>query len=146
MAKFASSTGRVYVPGASCPNTPCIYGQGDEKDGNNAAYFAYQAGSGEANGPGPYGCYIYVYRDSYGWHYLNGRCTQNLVVANPGVASVTTTGSCANLRESAGLSGRVIRCLIEGTTVTIDGGPTWLDNHLWWHVNAGGWIAHDNLI
>jgi hypothetical protein len=144
--QFAASTGRIYVPGASCTNRPCIYGQGDETDGDHAAYFVYAAGSGQANGPGPYGCYIYVYEDTTGWHYLNGYCTQNLVVALGGVTSVRTPGTCANLRDSPGLSSKVIRCLKDGVTVTIDGGPTWLDKHLWWHIDAGGWIAHDNLL
>lgn len=143
--QFAAATGRVYVPGASCPGRPCVYGEGKETDGDHAAYFVYAAASGDANGPGPIGCYIYVYEAATGWYYLNGYCTQNLVVALRGVASVHTPGSCTNLRQSPGLSGTLIRCLKDGTSVTIDDGPNWVDKHMWWHVDAGGWIAHDSL-
>lgn len=142
--QFAASLHEIYSPGG-CPNQPCIYGQGEETDGDHAAYFVYAAGSGDANGPGAAGCFIYLYSDTSGWHYLNGRCTQNTSAALGSPDNVRAPGSCANLRDSPGLSTRVIRCLPDGTQVTIDQGPTWRDGHLWWHVAEGGWVAHDFL-
>jgi len=146
--QLAARLNETYVAATSCPLTghPCIYGQGDETDGVHAAYFNYGAGSGSSNGPGPHGCYVYVYEDGSGWHFLGGYCTQNLVLAVGGVNDVKTPGTCANLRDSPGLSSKVIRCLPDATQVEIDRGPTWLDGHLWWHVTAGGWLAHENLL
>src|SRR5205823_3350178 len=35
-----------------------------------------------------------------------------------------TAGTCANVRATPGLSGKVVGCLTAGTTVNVDGGPT----------------------
>jgi hypothetical protein len=136
----------TYVQASNCPpNQPCIYGDGPETDGDHAAYFSYAAGSGSSTGPGPSPCLVYVFEDSSGWKFLDGYCTQNLLATVGGSDSINTPGSCANLRNQPGVSGTIIRCIADQTIVKIDQGPTWLDGHLWWHVGAGGWIAHDNL-
>jgi hypothetical protein len=145
--QLAAGLNETYVDASGCPQNghPCIYGAGQETDGNHAAYFDYAAGSGSANGPGPYPCYVYVFQEVSGWHYLDGYCTQNLVLAVGGSDSIHTPGSCANVRDQPSLSGKVIRCLPDSTIASIDGGPTWQEARMWWHVTAGGWVAHDNF-
>jgi hypothetical protein len=48
------------------------------------------------------------------------------------------------VRDQANHNGTVVACLVDGTTVHIDSGPSYADGRLWWH-EAHGWMAHDFL-
>jgi hypothetical protein len=92
-------------------------------------------------------CVGYVYRSGSGWHFLDGVCglpdQLSPLVAHD--ATVHLPANCANVRERASLKAHVAACLNDGTTIHIDGGPTYADSRLWWHERQG-WIAHDFLV
>lgn len=143
--KEAARLQSVVVPGESCPPNQACLRSPKETDGDHAAYVIYVADSGSNSGPGPYGCYIYVYQDSAGWHFYEAVCTQNDWVPERGHGMVTP-GPCGNVREAPSLQARVIKCLPERTDLNLDGGPTWADSHMWWDIKDSGWMAHDNLV
>ena len=91
-------------------------------------------------------CVGYVYKSGGRWHFLDAVCglpgqLGPLVGSN---ATVHVPGSCANVRKAPSLKAGVMACLYDGTSVHIDGGPTYADGRLWWHEKRG-WIAHDFL-
>jgi hypothetical protein len=89
-------------------------------------------------------CVGYVYRTGGSWHFLDAVCgipgQLSPLVGHD--AAVHVAGSCANVRNQASLSGTVVGCVHDGTTVHIDGGPSYADGRFWWH-ETNGWIAHD---
>jgi hypothetical protein len=91
-------------------------------------------------------CVGYVYRTAGHWHFLDAICglpdQLSPLVAHD--ATVHVPGNCANVRDGASLKAAVIACLKDGSTVHIDGGPTYADGRLWWH-EQHGWVAHDFL-
>jgi hypothetical protein len=91
-------------------------------------------------------CVGYVYRTGGSWHFLDAVCgiPDQLSPLVGHDAAVHVPGSCANVRDQASISGRVVGCVYDGTTVRVDGGPTYADGRLWWH-EAQGWLAHDFL-
>lgn len=130
----------------TCPSSQsCIHGPAQEHDGTDAAYVVYRSTGATGSGPGPYDCFVYVFRNESGWHQLDGYCTQMLSASIGGTNYIGTTGSCANIRENPGLAGKVIKCLPFKSQINIDGGPRWIDGHMWWHLTDGGWTAHDNI-
>ena len=93
------------------------------------------------------GCWVYLYHDSGGWHYVNVRCGQATGYA-PTVGAddqVYVTG-CANTRTTPGLGSPVVDCLPNGTVVHVTNGPAYSDGKLWWRLQGHGWMAHDFLI
>jgi hypothetical protein len=152
-------TGATFLAGSSgdvttCPATSskCLAIQ-DEVDGVQAIYFRGRLGNAQAWGE----CFIYTVTYGAAWHFLDMGCAHaESGVSYPGVGSIdyvfNTGSSCANVRSTAGLSGKVVRCLKAGTVVTIDGGPTYVVeaapriSHLWWHLQGMGWMAHEYLI
>jgi hypothetical protein len=134
------------VAADACPsNNSCIHGPAQEHDGDRAAYVIYRSTGATGAGPGPYDCFTYVYQEGLGWHSLDGYCTQELSASIGGSNYIQTPGSCANIRDTPGLTGKVSQCLSNRTRVTIDGGPSWRDGHMWWHLTDRGWTAHDNI-
>ena len=91
-------------------------------------------------------CVGYVYRNGDGWHFLSAVCglPEQLSPLVGHDATVRIAGNCANVREGPSLKAHVVACLNDGTTVHIDGGPTYADSRLWWHQNRG-WMAQDFL-
>jgi hypothetical protein len=93
------------------------------------------------------GCWVYLYEDGAGWHYVDVRCAQA-----PGthprvdVDDVVNVSGCANVRADPGLQGRVVACLPNGTTVRVSGGPVYRDGKLWWYLRDRGWMVHDSLV
>ena len=129
---------------------PCLTG-GQVTTGVHAAYakFRLVATAGGA------ACSAYVFEDAHGWHGYNAVCTQNAGWApdiGPGHI-VTVSGACANVRDHAGLTGHIMTCLPDGTSLELDSGPTFIDDdpnstmpihgRLWWHIKGKGWVAHD---
>jgi len=91
-------------------------------------------------------CVGYVYRSGGKWHFLDAVCglPDQLSPLVGHDAIVHVPGNCANVRDAANLTAAVVACLKDGSSVRIDGGPTWADSRLWWH-EQHGWVAHDFL-
>ena len=147
-------TGATYLEGSidSCPaQHKCLTIQ-SQVDGSNAAYFRAWLGSSGAGGV----CFIYTVEDAAGWRFLDMVCAgpeSGVMWPDRGEFDYVqiTGGGCANIRDAAGLTGRVVACLAAGTMVTIDGGPNYVvepqgASHVWWHISGKGWIAHDFLV
>jgi hypothetical protein len=93
------------------------------------------------------GCWVYLYQDAGGWHFVDVRCAQ-APGDLPRVAmddQVHVTG-CANVRAEPSLQAPVVACLPNGTTVHISGGPAYRDGKLWWYLEGRGWMVHDSLV
>jgi len=140
----------VYSAG-SCtptPQRPCLTG-GVVTMGDHAAYGqfnSFSTGGGAA-------CFGYIFEDGSGWHSMDAACVQNAVNPVRGQADIVrVTGGCANVRQTPGLSGKVLNCLSNGTEVQIDDGPNYVQNgagqlgYLWWHLAGKGWMAHQFLL
>ncbi len=114
--------------------------------GTNAGVFDGGYGLYPGGGLGA-ACWVFVYADSSGWHYLNSGCAQNdgfVPGSSDTGAHVFVTG-CANFRATPGLTGKVLGCLGNGTVVNVDTAPEYQDGHIWWHLTGRGWMAHDFL-
>ena len=158
IAGAIKQTGATYLDGdvdvvAACPSTAakCLAIQ-SEVDGVNAAYFRAHLGNSSAAAL----CLLYTVQDSAGWRFLNMACAgPESGVSWPDVGEIdyvfVAAGTCANVRATPGLSGRIVACLRAGATVNIDGGPNYVVepppsvSHLWWHIQGLGWMAHDFL-
>jgi hypothetical protein len=121
-------------------NTPCL-AVVSETMGKDAAAVVFSTASSAARQ-----CVAYVYRNGGGWHFLSAVCglPEQLSPLVDHDATVRIAGNCANVREGPSLKAHVVVCLNDGTTVHIDGGPTYADSRLWWHQNRG-WMAQDFL-
>jgi hypothetical protein len=114
--------------------------------GTNAGTFYGQVTNGPGSvGGGGAGCFVFLYQDSSGWHYINGHCGQS-GNSMPGPQDRVFVSGCANVRDAAGLKSNVIGCLTNGTLVDVDSAPVYLDGHIWWHLANRGWMAHDYLV
>jgi hypothetical protein len=111
--------------------------------GTNAGTFSGQ--SYRSGGGGGAGCFIFLYEDSSGWHYVNGRCAQATGYL-PGPQDLVYVSGCANVRFTPGVSSKVVGCLANGTMVDVDSAPVYLDGHIWWHLANLGWMAHEFLV
>jgi hypothetical protein len=133
-----------------CPrNDSCVALQAMH-DGTRSAFFDAQAGSNSD----AKACGVYVFQDAAGWHPLNTACG---VYPAPGKSmSAAFMGSgCINARLNPGYAGKIVECLPVDTTVTIDGGPVFVQestasdvgnlNRLWWHLVGHGWMVHQYL-
>ncbi len=98
-----------------------------------------------ASGPGGSGCWVFLFEDSAGWHYVNAQCAQSTGYLPGSQDRVFVTG-CANVRDAPGLSGKVVACLPNGTIVDVDSAPVYQEAHIWWHLAGRGWMAHDFLV
>ncbi|HYM97192.1 MAG TPA: hypothetical protein VET26_07825 [Candidatus Sulfotelmatobacter sp.] len=142
----------VYESGACTPSAQhpeCLVG-GTMTMGDRAAYGQF-TNSGTGGGSV---CFGYVFQDAAGWHSLDAVCVQNGVNPVVGQSDAVTVsgGGCANVRQSPGLTGKVVACLADATRVQIDGGPNYVENaagqvgFLWWHLAGKGWMAHQFLL
>ena len=135
-----AKTGLHYRTGKCETNAACLT-LASQAVGQDAAAVVFSTA-----GPAGRECAGYVYQAAGRWHFLDAVC------ALPGQlsplvghdAAVHVPGNCANVRNGASLKAGVVACLQDGTTVHIDGGPTYADGRLWWH-EKHGWIAHDFL-
>jgi hypothetical protein len=129
-----------YQTGKCATNAPCLT-VASETIGKDAAAVVFSTATSAGRQ-----CVGYVYRSDGGWHFRDAVC------GLPGQLSplighdaiVHLPANCANVREGASLKAHVVACLNAGTTVHIDGGPTYADNRIWWH-EPQGWITHDFL-
>ncbi len=154
IAAMVAKTGSTYredglcPSGQSCLSMAQVFGNTDPNAGLNAAYV--QMGYGGQGGGAA--CFTYLFYDSAGWHlYPPIVCGQegglNPILGYDDQVQVTA-GGCGNVRQQPSLSAKVVACLKNGTTVTIDKiPPRFVDGHIWWSVNRGqGFMAHDVLI
>jgi hypothetical protein len=129
-----------YRSGTCASNAPCLT-VASETVGRDAAAVVFSTATSAARE-----CVGYVYRGGGQWHFLDAVCglpdQLSPMVAHDAIVHVP--GSCANVRAVASLTSGVVACLKDGSTVHIDGGPTYADGRLWWH-EQHGWIAHDFL-
>ena len=121
-------------------STPCLT-VASETVGKDAAAVVFSTASSAARQ-----CVGYVYRKDGHWHFLDAVCglPDQLSPQVAHDAIVHVPGNCANVRNGASLTARVVACLKDGSTVHVDAGPTYADGRLWWH-EPQGWIAHDFL-
>lgn len=129
-----------YRSGTCATNAPCLT-VASETVGKNAAAVVFSTATSAARE-----CVGYVYRSGGAWHFLDAVCglpdQLSPMVAHDAIVHVP--GNCANVRAAASLTAGVVACLKDGSTVHIDGGPTYADSRLWWH-EQHGWVAHDFL-
>jgi hypothetical protein len=135
---------------SECPVNRACVAVGAEHDGQDAAYFTGVSGS---NGV-LLQCGTYVYLAN-GWHGMAWRCRSDHVFPAVGASGRVEIGigaaptDCANVRANPGLAGKVVGCIREGSTVTLDAGPSFVHDQgidgLWWHVAGHGWMA-DNFL
>jgi hypothetical protein len=136
-----AKTGLHYSAGKCASNAACL-ALASQTVGQDAAAVVFStAGSAGRQ------CVGYVYRSGGSWQFLDAACglpgQLSPLVGHD--ATIHVPGNCANVRDGASLKARVVSCLHDGTTVHIDGGPTYVDGRVWWH-EKGGWIAHDFLV
>ena len=139
IAGVEAKTGLKYS--SKCSGTvACLSLIGQTRGQNAAAYLFSTAHTGGRE------CAGYVYEKG-GWHLLGSLCgLPGQVTPMTGRdAKVHVPRSCANVRNAASLQARVVTCIYDGTTVRVDGGPTYADSLMWWHINTG-WMAHDFLV
>jgi hypothetical protein len=140
VAGVKAQTGLPYVASGCASDGPCLTVV-NQTVGQDAAAVLFSTASSAGRQ-----CVGYVFRSSSSWHFLDGLCglPDQLSPLVGHDATVHVPGTCANVRDRGSLSAKVVSCLADGTTVHIDGGPTYADGRLWWH-DARGWIAHDFL-
>jgi hypothetical protein len=112
--------------------------------GTSAGSFFGSYGQFPGGGLGA-GCWLFLYQDAKGWHYVNAGCEQ-AYGSLPGVGDHVFVTGCANFRAAPTLSATVLGCLGNGTVVDVDSAPVYKDGHIWWHLASRGWMAHDFLV
>lgn len=134
--------------GQACLSGAQVFGNTDPDSGFNAAYV--QMGYGGQGGGAA--CFVYLFYGPSGWHlYPPIVCGQqggsNPILGYEDQVQVTG-GGCGNVRQQPSLSSKVVACIKNGTTVTIDSTPPrYVDGHIWWSVNhQQGFMAHDVLV
>jgi hypothetical protein len=129
-----------YQTGKCATNAPCLT-VASETMGKDAAAVVFSTASAAVRQ-----CIGYVYRSDGRWHFRDAVCglPEQLSPLIGHDATVHLPANCANVRVGASLKAHVVACLNDGTTIHIDGGPTYADSRLWWH-EKDGWIAHEFL-
>ncbi|TMD15698.1 MAG: SH3 domain-containing protein [Chloroflexi bacterium] len=137
--------GQMRIPdcgsGEPSPGHDCFQAMGGSEAlvGTSAGYF-----QGARLGAG---CWVYLYKDGTGWHYLDVRCAQAVgTLPRVGTDDDVHVSGCANVRAEPALAARIVACLPNGTVVHVGGGPAYRDGTLWWYLQDRGWMAHDSLV
>ncbi|MBI3964874.1 MAG: peptidoglycan DD-metalloendopeptidase family protein [Chloroflexi bacterium] len=77
--------------------------------------------------------------EGFRWYRLAGLGWAVADYVRPSTAVVKGTGDCLNVRDLPTVDGRVVKCLPDGTKVTIVGGPTKGDGFNWYQIEGLGW-------
>jgi len=154
IAGVTAKTGASYSANGVCPSglaclhSAQVFGNADPNAGFDAAYVQILLG-GQGGGAE---CFAYLFYDSAGWHlYPPVSCGQqggySPVLGSEDQVQVTG-GGCGNVRQEPSLTSKVVACIKNGATVTIDATPPrYVDGHIWWSVNhQQGFMAQDVLI
>ena len=123
------------------PGHDCFaaFGASDAIVGTDAGYF-----HGSRFGSG---CWVYLYHDAGGWHYVDVRCAQAPgSLPRIGMDDTVNVSGCANVRAQPGLQTQIVACLPNGTSVHISNGPVFRDGKLWWFLQGQGWMVHESLV
>jgi hypothetical protein len=140
IAGVKAKTGLPYAAARCATSGPCLTVARQILGRDAAAVLFSTAGTAGRQ------CVGYVFHTSGSWRFLDAVCglpgQLSPLVGHD--ATVHVPGNCANVRDQANLNGTVVACLVDGTTVHIDSGPSYADGRLWWH-EAHGWMAHDFL-
>jgi hypothetical protein len=140
IAGVKAKTGLQYAAARCATSGPCLTVARETLGQDAAAVLFSTAGTSGRQ------CVSYVYRTGGSWRLLEAACglpgQLSPLVGHD--ATIHVPGNCANVRDQASVNGTVVRCLYDGMTVHVDGGPNYADGRLWWHV-AQGWMAHDFL-
>ncbi|MDQ6713065.1 MAG: SH3 domain-containing protein [Candidatus Dormibacteraeota bacterium] len=133
----------------SCPAHPppsCMY-FGDATGFIGIKSGFVKAGEGCPSGCGGASCWVYLFEDASGWHFVNAACAQG-PGSIPSAQDLVRVngGGCANVRSEPGKNSRIVGCLPDQTTVDVDSAPVYTDGKIWWHLKGKGWMAHDFLI
>src|ERR1700693_148944 len=129
-----------YQTGTCATNAPCLT-VASETMGKDAAAVVFSTASSAGRQ-----CVGYVYRSDGRWHFRDAVCglPGQLSPLIGHDATIHLPANCANVRDGSSLKARVVACLNAGTTVHVDGAPTYADSIIWWH-EPQGWISHDFL-
>ena len=135
-----AKTNLQYQAGKCATSAPCLT-VASETIGKDAAAVVFSTASS-----GGRQCVGYVYRSDGRWHFRDAVCglPGQLSPLIGHDATVRLPANCANVRVGPSLKAHVVACLNAGTTIRVDGGPTYADNHIWWHEQQG-WITHEFL-
>lgn len=132
---------------ASCANNDLCFDVGNPSRamvGTNAGTFF--GGVHDTAGGRSDSCWVFLYEDSAGWHYVNAGCSRNGIAPVPGIGDRVFVTGCANFRVAPALAAKVLGCLGNGTSVDVDSAPVYADGHIWWHLAGRGWMAHEFLV
>jgi hypothetical protein len=145
-AEAANRTGIGYTVSGCAAGASCL-SHAIETDGQSAAYVTVSAqGFGAGNR-----CYVYLDNPSGSWEVAAVACGSGDAFA-PAVnsaVSVHASSSCGRVRKTASLSSSVVRCVTNGSRVTVTGAPAFADGEIWWPVSdtiTSGYIAQEILI
>ncbi len=154
--EVVTSDALVVAGPADCPeNRACVWPVSSRTD-SGAAYYVVAAG---VNGQS-ITCVLYLYDGAEGWLGYDTKCGTSAIFPAVGAKGHVRLGigetGCVNVHESPSLSGRVVACLVTGTSVTVDDGPIYVPSGLrpgtdtvgyayWWHLAGRGWMVHPYL-
>ena len=134
--------------GQSCLSKAQVFGNTEPNSGFDAAYV--QMGYGGQGGGAA--CFVYLFSDAAGWHsnppiVCGQQGGLNPILGYEDQVQVTG-GGCGNVRQQPSITAKIVACLKNGTTVSIDTTPPrYVDGHIWWSVNhQQGFMAHDVLV
>ena len=126
------------------PQQSCLFtDQADGQIGVNAGFF--HGAEGCPSGCGGAGCWVYLYQDASGWHFVDAACAQ-AAGDIPGAGDTVRVTGCANVRDQPGQQGAIVGCIPDQSIVDVDSAPVYVDSKIWWHIKGKGWMAHDFLI
>jgi hypothetical protein len=146
VAEATTRTGISFTASGCAAGASCL-SHASETDGQGAAYVTLLAqGYGVGNR-----CYVYLDNPSGTWQVAAVACGSGDAFA-PAVNSVVTVhapSTCGRVRKTASLSAQVVRCVSNGSRVTVTGAPALADGEMWWPVSdtiTSGYIAEEILI
>jgi hypothetical protein len=141
----AAASGRGLLPLCGQAAGACMSVDSEPQMGYYAAYVVFDLKPAQGQNVQ---CVSYVSRD-----VPIGSWTEVGVMCGPtggrmprlGANATVNVSGCANVRTAPQI-GQVVSCLPNGTSVTIDDGPTNVQGTLWWHLAGRGWMAHQLLV
>lgn len=146
LTEATARTGIAYAASGCGAGARC-FSRAQETDGAGAAYvqLAVQGLSGAGR------CYVYLDDPAGGWQVVAMACgaVDGFAPAVKSVVTVRASGSCGRVRNAAGTTSAVVRCLSNGTRITVTGAPQFGDDAIWWPVagaSTAGVIAQDLVV
>jgi hypothetical protein len=137
-------------PSCTGASPPCMSVRGEPQLGFYAAYVVFDLNPAQGQNASciAYVSYVGQAFASGPWHQVGVVCAPSDQMLKLGAPAKVTVAGCANVRAFP-LTGAVVSCLPNGTSVTIDDGPFAVagdSKRLWWHLQQRGWMAHELLV